>query len=315
MALVVHVQRAAPIGDGAVVDHGAQRAGHLLADPSAERRDALAVEVGFQAVPHGFMQQDAGPAGPQHHGHLAGGCVHRVQHHDGFACGLRGEMFGRLFVEEEAQFHASAAARMTALRGPAVVASQRGHVQACQRLAVPRKHPVASGHQHLPQIVGIAGLRLEDARVVGARRTVGAFDQFHALGEGRLGGRSQHGIQIAPPAFVERNFLHGSRSRRDARRHARGLANLLRAEVVAVGVAGTLARDHAHTHPQRHALQRALHDGFIDADGTGGKILEVKVGIRAPVRERFSQIILQIPRGNAKALREEGLGKVHTGLG
>ena len=76
--------------DGAVVDHRAQLAGHLLADAAAEGRDALAVEIGFEAVPHGFMQQDARPARPQHHGHLAGRRFDGVQHGDGFARGLGG---------------------------------------------------------------------------------------------------------------------------------------------------------------------------------------------------------------------------------
>ena len=36
------------------------------------KAESLAVEVGFQAVADGFVQQDAGPARPQHHFHLAG---------------------------------------------------------------------------------------------------------------------------------------------------------------------------------------------------------------------------------------------------
>ena len=150
MPFVVHVQRAAPAGDGAVVDHGAQRAGHLLADASAEGRDALAVEIGFQAVPHGFMQQDAGPARTQHHGHLAGRRVHRVQHHDGLARGFGGEMLGRFFVQEEAELHASAAAGMAALRRAAV-----------RRAPAPPRSgaPSAGGQESTPSLVATSTWR------------------------------------------------------------------------------------------------------------------------------------------------------------
>ena len=64
------------------------RAGHLLADAAAEGGDALAVEVGFEAVADGFVQQDAGPAGAEHHGHFAGGRVDGVQLDDGLARGF-----------------------------------------------------------------------------------------------------------------------------------------------------------------------------------------------------------------------------------
>jgi hypothetical protein len=33
------------------------------------------------------------------------------------------------------------------------------------------------------------------------------------------------------------------------------------------------------------------------------------------VRQRFSQVILQVPRGDAKTPREERLGKLHITLG
>ena len=196
MPFVVHVERSAAAADGAVVDHGAQLAGHLLADAAAEGRNALAIEIRFQAVAHGFMQQDARPAGTQHHGHLAGRRIHRVQHGDGLARGFAGEMLRRLLVQEKIQVHAPAAAGVAALRRPAVLPRQRRNAHARQRLPVEREHAVAGRHQHVAQIVGIDRLHLKDARIVSARRAVGALHQFHALGERRLGGRRQHRIQI-----------------------------------------------------------------------------------------------------------------------
>ena len=70
-ALVVDIQRSAPVLNRAVVDDGAKLAGHLLPDAAAERRDTLAIEVGFKPMPHCFVQQDSRPSGTEHHGHLA----------------------------------------------------------------------------------------------------------------------------------------------------------------------------------------------------------------------------------------------------
>ena len=69
-----------------------------------------------------------------------------------------------------------------------------------------REHAVAGRDHHLAQIVGVDRLHLEDARIVGARRAVGALHQFHALGEGRLGGRGQHRIEIVPRPSLRSNF-------------------------------------------------------------------------------------------------------------
>ena len=69
-------------------------------DPAAEGGDALAVEVGLEAVADGLVEQDAGPAGAEDDGHLAGGRFHAIEHDDGFARGLVGELLGRFVVEE-----------------------------------------------------------------------------------------------------------------------------------------------------------------------------------------------------------------------
>jgi hypothetical protein len=79
VALVVHIQRAAPVGNGAVVQHRHALGRHALADAAAEGARALAVEVALQPVADRFVQQDAGPARAQHHGHLAGRRRARLQ--------------------------------------------------------------------------------------------------------------------------------------------------------------------------------------------------------------------------------------------
>jgi hypothetical protein len=71
-ALVVDGERAAAVLDGAVVDHRHAGRGNALAHQAGEDRALLAVEVAFQAVADGLVQQDPGPAGTEHHGLLAG---------------------------------------------------------------------------------------------------------------------------------------------------------------------------------------------------------------------------------------------------
>ena len=91
IAFVIDVERTAAVGDGAVVDHGAERAGHLLANAAGEGGDAFAVEVGLQAVADGFVEQNAGPAGAEDDGHFACRGFDGVELDDGLSGGFAGE--------------------------------------------------------------------------------------------------------------------------------------------------------------------------------------------------------------------------------
>jgi hypothetical protein len=72
IALVVDRERPAAIRNRAVVDDSDARRGNALADAAAEGRRALAIEVAFQAVADRLVQQDAGPARPEHDAHHSG---------------------------------------------------------------------------------------------------------------------------------------------------------------------------------------------------------------------------------------------------
>ena len=77
--------------------------GDRLADETGEGGGLLAVEVGFEAVADGFMQQNAGPAGAEHDFHLARGRGHGSELQDRLARGFVGEVFGRLVAVEEVE--------------------------------------------------------------------------------------------------------------------------------------------------------------------------------------------------------------------
>ena len=171
---------------------------------------------------------------------------------------------------------------------------------------------LAGRYHDVAQVVGVHGLHLEDARVVGAGRPVGAFHQFHALGKCRFGGGGKYRIQIVVPAFLQRELIHLARPGGDVGGHQGGLADLFRGKIVAVGVTGALAGDHPHADPHGNALSRAFHHGFVDADGTGQEILEVEIRVIAALRQRFREVPLEVVASEVEAGREDGIGKLHT---
>ena len=89
----------------------------------------LAIEVGFESVADGFVQQDAGPAGAEDDFHFAGGRFARVELQDRLAGGFLGEVFGSLFTEEEVEGDASAAAGAAA--GGSCLRSWRCRKRSC----------------------------------------------------------------------------------------------------------------------------------------------------------------------------------------
>ena len=258
VAFVVDIERAAAAADGAVVDHGAECAGDFLADAAAESGDLLAVEVGFEAVADGFVQEDAGPAGTEDHGHFAGGRVDGSEHGNGLAGGLAREMLGSFFVEEEIEFDASAAAGVAALGLASVVAGGGPDAHAGHRLAIEGQDAVAGGDQDVAQAIDVDGLHLKDAGIVGAGGAVGALDQFDAVGEGGIGGCGEYRIEIMVGAFVEVELVDFGGAGGDIGSDARGFADLFGGEVVTVGVAGPFAGDDADADAQGDALGGAL---------------------------------------------------------
>ena len=90
-AFIIDIERAAPLGERAVVDDGAAGRRDALADAIGEGRGALAVEVAFQTVADGLVQQNAGPSRPEHHGHGPAGAGDRLQIHQRLTHGFASE--------------------------------------------------------------------------------------------------------------------------------------------------------------------------------------------------------------------------------
>ena len=71
-ALIIDAERAAAVRNCSVINHGNALGGDAAAHEPGKGRRALAVEIAFQAMADGFMQQDAGPARTQEHIDFAG---------------------------------------------------------------------------------------------------------------------------------------------------------------------------------------------------------------------------------------------------
>ena len=168
------------------------------------------------------------------------------------------------------------------------LASQRRDSHSGHRLAIVTQAPVARRHQHFADAVGVLRLHLEDPRVIGAGGLVGALHQIHTLRQTGFMRSLQHGIKIMFAGFLKPRPHNGGGALGDARRHARGLADLFGAEIVAVGIAGAFSRENTHAHAQFHALGGALDDALVHADGTGREVLEIEVGVVAAGGKRLA---------------------------
>ena len=84
-AFIIHRQAAAPIWHSAVIYHVHAGGGDTLAKQAGKGGCLFAVVIAFQPMADRFMQQNAGPAGAEHHFHLSGRRGHAAQIHQRLA--------------------------------------------------------------------------------------------------------------------------------------------------------------------------------------------------------------------------------------
>src|SRR5208337_5295297 len=101
---------------GAIVNHRAFLAGHSFADQPGECRRLLAIEVGFQTVAHGLVQQNSGPSRTEDDFHISSWSFTRVELQNRLARGLFSEVLGSLVAEKEIECNPPAAARTATSR-------------------------------------------------------------------------------------------------------------------------------------------------------------------------------------------------------
>ncbi len=295
VALVVHIDGSAAVGHEAVVDDRYLFTGDLLANEAGEGGGLLAVEVRFQAMANGFVQQDAGPSGAEDDGHLAGWSRDCAELEDGGAGGLTGVMLRRVRAFEEVEGDATAAARGSACGGAgafvaAGVLGDDKDVEAGERLGVGREGSVRRSDEDAAKLVVESGADLRDAWVEGAGGLVGALDEFELGSDLGVGGSSGDRIERGRFGGVaEAGHLLLGRTARDKGRRPRCTKEALGGKVVRVGVAGALAGEDADAAADADALRGGFYEGLVDAERCRGNGLKIKVRVVAASGECLAE--------------------------
>ena len=180
VAFIVDIDGAAARGHGAIIDDGALIAGDALAQHAGECGSFLAIEVGFEAVADSFMQQDPGPAGTEHHFHLASGSLNRIELNDGLARGFLGKVLGSLLRLKEFDADSSSASGAAA-RGVGPFFREAEYVEARERLRIGGVGAVGADDENAAELVGVSGADLKDAGIVSACSFVGPHDEIYVF--------------------------------------------------------------------------------------------------------------------------------------
>ncbi len=231
----------------------------------------------------GFVQQDAGPAVAQDHGHLASRrgagfevdqcCVHGLVH-IGLGDGLA----------EVAEVVAAAAASGADFAATMLLGDD-SEGQADQGAHVGGHRAVRAGDHDDVVFTAEAGHDLHDAGVLGTGATLDVFE------EGDLGGAVQRrdGVEgrvegaTGGDAGLTHLDLAALASGGDGAHGAGGIEQGRFRDVVGVGEGGFLAGDGAHAHALVDAEAAGLDDALLQAPAFAARVLEVEVSIVDPV--------------------------------
>ena len=276
-AFVVDRERAAPLRDGAVVDHGDALGRDPLSHQAGEGRGLLAVEVAFEAVTDRLVQHDAGPAGPEHHVHLAGRRRHRLEIDQRLAHGIVGGALPGVRLEETRKALAPAIAVAAGFLAIAVADDDR-NVDTHQRTHVAIAFAIAAqDFDHLP---GRAerDRNLPDARVLRPGIGVDGLQQPHLGFEGR---RSER-IVIAVEADIGSAGRLGVAARIAAldRAHRVGRARQRRfGDVGGMGIAHRLVLDRAQPETLVGVVGRLLEPAIVEHQHLGLGVFEIELAV------------------------------------
>ena len=258
---------------------------------------------------HGLVQQHAGPARAEHHGHLAGGRGARVQ---------VGERRMHRFIDigfhqRVVEIGQAKAATAPAAAGfaPAVLLGNHGHRQADQRPHIRSQRAVGTRHQHHIVFGGEPCHHLHHARVLGAGEFFDLLQQLDLGGAVERGHRVQRGVKRAAgrdlagrhlAAFVLRRAGDGAHGGRGI--HQRGFG-----DVVGIGKGGFFARHRAHAHALVDAEAPGLDDAFLQAPALRAGVLEVQVGVVDLVRLDGRQSAAEVGFIQTEGVEQQGLGR------
>jgi len=301
VAFVIHIQGTATIRDRAIVDHGHAARGDLLTDHAGKSGGFLAVEVAFQTVTNGFVQQHAWPARTQHHGHFASRSRTRrqIQHRliDRFFRVIGNHRIGEIAVIEPT---AAAGATLLATtiffnndldRQPA----QRAHIGRTQTIVARDIDDFVFGRE--------SGHHLHHALVERARGV------FELVQHRDFGGFVQTGNRIVGQIelmTLTRSLEIGQTLPALAANRARGARRLLQSrqtDVVRIGKSGFLAADRAYTDALVDVEAARFNDAFIQTPRFAARVLKIQIGIVEIVIEHGAEHAIET--GVIKAIGQQ----------
>ena len=264
---------------------------------------ALAVEVAFQPVADGLVQQHAGPARAEHDGHLAGRRRARFEVGQRGVHGLVDIALDHLVVEiAEAEAAAAAAGADFAAHSPSIVCSA---ITVTDRRTSGRTSaasvPSARATSTTSYSPASAGHHLHDARVLArarASRPSRAAPPSACCRAWRSGRSARTARGWRRRCGFAPTLTRGSARRRRCVRTVRAASSSAASEMSSrVGEGGLLAGHGAHAHALVDAEAAALDDAFLQAPALAARVLEVEVGVVDAVRGDGLQ------RGAQRALR------------
>src|SRR5205809_1416648 len=257
------------------------------------------------------MQQDAGPAWPQHNFHLPRRRFPGVELDDCLPGCFLGKRFWSFLRQEMLNAYAASAAGLS----PGGVLSRFGNTkygETRERLDVGGVSAVRADHQDLAKLVRICSPHLRNTRIISAGGAVSAHDQIQLGDNVRIHRWRRDLIKLVSTAFFESlNRLLGWTPGDQGSSACRAQNSLWR-QIVGIGVSGAVPGEHPHSASSRNTLGCGLHNGLINADGGGGQVFKIEIGIVAARRERLGKIALQISRGDSEFLKEKVLVLSHV---
>ena len=181
-AFIINRQRTTAVHHGAIINNRHAGRGNALANLAGKSTAALAVEIAFKTMADGFMQQHAGPAGPEQHGHFARGRGDRAQIGQRLRQRFINGMFPFMIFE---QFVVQIAPAKTISAGFAAVAVLRddGDIEAHQRPHVGGDKAIGAHDFDDAPAARKAHAHLRDAWVTGAGGGVDFLAQSDLLRE------------------------------------------------------------------------------------------------------------------------------------
>ena len=264
-AFVIDGQRTAALGHGAVIDHGDALCRNLLAHAAGKGRSAATVEIAFQAVADGFVQQHGRPARTQHHIEHACRSVDGVQIDPRHAQRLVGQRFPGVGRDPAVELGPSAGAGRAGLA--AAIAFDRDlHVEPDEGADIGLDVAIGPDDRNVAARAGNRGGYLDHAGILGAAVGVDLLQQAHLGVETGIGDRVDSLVELAVGTRRRRGQNAGMAALDGAGRLRRA-PDRVQGRIGGMGIAEGFARHAAQAETARAVEAGRLQAAIVEDQG------------------------------------------------